>query len=118
VTTLQNDYQPWSEWSDAMELKYYILTIDTNRHIVNKKLFLSILQDFNVIYATFQEGQCKALCEDNCNLKMFYIYQESNNTDTYNEVYIEKLGPLPELLDYLINEDRNVLIDFNGNGYV
>lgn len=95
-----------------MELKYYILHIETNRHIMDERRFLFILQNFNVIYATSGGGQCKALCEDSFDLKFFNIY-DTNNSYRYTGVYIENQGNLPTLFDELKNEneDETILID-------
>lgn len=71
-----------------------------------------ILQKFNVIYGTCGGGQCKALCEDSFDLKIFNIY-DTNKSYRYTGVYIENQGNLHTLFDELKNENEveTILID-------
>lgn len=71
-----------------MKLIYYVLHIETNRYDVDVKLFMNILEEFHVIFATCRGGFCKALCEDSENMKLYTIYQ-LRNACRYEGVHVE-----------------------------
>lgn len=93
-----------------MKLTYYVLIIDTNRHSVNHNRFTYILEEFDVIFATHQDGRCKALCEDQENWK---LYREFNH-DRYESVHMIMHSSNPEhLLDMyqFVNDDGATIVD-------
>lgn len=61
-------------------------------------------------YATCEGPQCKALCEDSVDLKIYNLY-DTNNSLRYDGVPISKQGQLFSLFEELINEDGKILMD-------
>lgn len=76
--------------------------IDTNRHTPNRELFLRVLEDYKVMYATYDGGICKALCEDSENMKIHRTNEETSGL-TYYGVYCQNIGTM-ETLGHLFRE--------------
>lgn len=85
-----------------MKITYYILLIGTNRRFVEPAIFSYILEDFKTVFAIYEGGRCKALCEDDQILTMFNTYQENNGL-AYNTVHIIKEGHLLSLINEVHN---------------
>lgn len=96
-----------------MKLTYYVLVIDTNRYSVNVNQFTNILEDFACIIATYQGGCCKALCEDQQNLKLYSSYN-INNEFRYESVQIELEGNSPEQIQNMyqyLKDSGTIIVD-------
>lgn len=75
-----------------MKLQYYVLHIDTNSHNWPTNGFKNLLDDFfDTILAVQRGGQCFALCEDSCDLKLYREYERNYNF-YYIIAYIEQIS--------------------------
>ena len=93
-----------------MKLAYYVILIETNRHSVNIRRFTNILENFDLVFATYQGGRCKALCEDQ---EQWKLYREFNH-DQYDSVtIIMHTSNRDHLLDMyqFVNDGGTTIVD-------
>lgn len=71
-----------------MKLVYYIIKIDRNSFTEDIHYYMKVLINLNVIFATYENGVCWAVCEDSSLLHLYKDLLESfPSLDMY--VYIE-----------------------------
>lgn len=96
-----------------MKLQYYILHIETNRYSINPNYFFNILENYNTIFATQQDGACKALCEDSSSIKLHNNFIENEYYQYTCLVSVTEIHEGEEMLNLyeIVKTSGEVIVD-------